>query len=78
MKLPPHAHHAEEAKPKSSYPLFHLPRPVRAKDSGAAWLQRPARHQEGFPEPVKLAAVRCTVYFFTKKGNLSGNNRVLN
>jgi len=66
MKLPQHAHHAEKAKPKSSYPLFHLPRPVRATDSGAACLQRPARHQEDFPEQDKPAAVRCLFLYFTE------------
>jgi len=61
MKIQPHARHAEGIKPRSCYPYSHLPRPVRATDSGAAWVRRPARHQEGFPEPAKLAAVRCAV-----------------
>jgi len=61
MKIPPHARHAEGIKPRSCYPYSHPPRPVRATDSGAARVRRPARHQEDFPEPAKLAAVRCTV-----------------
>ena len=77
MKIPPHAHHAEGAKPKSSYLLFHLPHPVRATDLVAVWVRLPARHQEDFPEPAKLTAVRCAVSSFTEKGKLSGDNIII-